>query len=44
MSEFGPRGGGQHFSNKSEIKKKSEIFDGGGVKPNLDIVLKFPAL
>ena len=41
MSKIDPRGGDQHFSNKSEIQKESELSGGQGVKPNSDIVLKF---
>ena len=35
MSEFDPTGGGQQFSKMSEIQKKSEISDGGGVGSSL---------
>ena len=44
MSESDPRGGGgQHFSNNSEIPKSLNFpMEGGGVKPNWDIVPNFP--
>ena len=36
-------GGGQHFSNKSEIQKSLKYpIGGGGVKPFWDIVRNFP--
>ena len=44
LSEIDPRGGGgggQHFSNKSEIQKKSEISDRRGGKPVWENVQKF---
>ena len=41
-SEIDPRGGGQHFSNKSEIQKKSEISDRGGGQAYLGKVPNFP--
>ena len=36
------RGGGQHFSNKSEIQKGLKYPKGGGVKPILEKVHNFP--
>ena len=44
MSKIDPRGGDQHFSNKSEIQKKSEISDRGEgeVKPIWEKVHNFP--
>ena len=41
MSEIDLKGGGQHFSNKSEIQKSLKYLMGGG-KPIWDIVPNFP--
>ena len=42
ISQFGKRGGGQHFSKMSEIQKCPKgRRGGGGVNPNCDIVPNF---
>ena len=43
LSEIDPRGGGQHFSNKSKIQKSLKYpKGGGGDKPILEKLQNFP--